>query len=349
MKDYIRSKDYRKFMEENNVRLSDWDKATLIYNASGMSHTDKIFALLEVKKRTEDQKLQSQIKERLDKDHRFCEEYEKSNGNAYYKLSEFYEGRYHDGGIYLSFEDAHENGSKSGEKFRITKELFECKKQAGDTEGVFGTIEFDEQGYVHRILWLYKSNEEPDFVQNETGTPKRFEDRYVDLPLLYRQGDIVHIAGTELIGIVDGPADDAEEEKYRDMTRNGDFSDFQVSVNLMFNGDRFLSVFSHNHVHPTELEYAVFDDKDPRKGFLEYIRQVLYEYKPNISFAGERRRPERIQEILSKIETIWKQYPDMRLGQLLLNVCGNCDFFSMEDEELLKRLQYNQFPIEESD
>ena len=91
MKDYIRSKDYRKFMEENNVRLSDWDKATLIYNASGMSHTDKIFALLEVKKRTEDQKLQSQIKERLDKDHRFCEEYEKSNGNAYYKLSEFYE------------------------------------------------------------------------------------------------------------------------------------------------------------------------------------------------------------------------------------------------------------------
>lgn len=44
MKDYIRSKDYRKFMEENNVRLSDWDKATLIYNASGMSHTDKIFA-----------------------------------------------------------------------------------------------------------------------------------------------------------------------------------------------------------------------------------------------------------------------------------------------------------------
>lgn len=135
MKDYIRSKDYRKFMEENNVRLSDWDKATLIYNASGMSHTDKIFALLEVKKRTEDQKLQSQIKERLDKDHRFCEEYEKYNGNAYYKLSEFYEGRYHDGGIYLSFEDAHENGSKSGEKFRITKELFECKKQAGDTEG----------------------------------------------------------------------------------------------------------------------------------------------------------------------------------------------------------------------
>lgn len=85
MKDYIRSKDYRKFMEENNVRLSDWDKATLIYNASGMSHTDKIFALLEVKKRTEDQKLQSQIKERLDKDHRFCEEYEKSNGNAYWR------------------------------------------------------------------------------------------------------------------------------------------------------------------------------------------------------------------------------------------------------------------------
>lgn len=44
---------------------------------------------------------------------------------------------------------------------------------------------------------------------------KRFEERYVDLPLFFRRGDIVHIAGTDLIGIAWGPADDAEEEQYR--------------------------------------------------------------------------------------------------------------------------------------
>lgn len=50
MKDYIQSKDYRKFLEENHIVLSDWDKATLIYQALGMSHYDKILALLEIKK-----------------------------------------------------------------------------------------------------------------------------------------------------------------------------------------------------------------------------------------------------------------------------------------------------------
>lgn len=155
--------------------------------------------------------------------------------------------------------------------------------------------------------------------------------------------------GTELLGIVDGPMDDAEEEKYCDLARKGDYSDFQVAVNLMFNGNKYLSVFSHEHVCPTELEYATLDEGDPRKGFLEYIKQVLYERESNTLFSGTGRKPERIREILTKLEIVWKQYPDMRLGQLLLNVCGNCDFFSMEDEELLKRLQYNQFPIEESD
>lgn len=349
MKDYIRSKDYRKFIEENGVIVSDWDKATLIYHAPGMSHTEKTFALLELKKRTEDPNLQRQITERLDRDHRFYEAYKQCNGNAYYKLSVPYEGRYSTEGIYLSFEAAYLDGKKEGDPFRIEKALLACKKQAGDTDGVFGAVEFDEQGYLHKKLWLYEKNKGLDFEQNETGVKNRFEDRYVDLPLLYRQGDIVHIVGTDLLGIVDGPKDDAEEEKYCDLARKGDYSDFQVAVNLMFNGNKYLSVFSHEHVCPTELEYATLDEGDPRKGFLEYIKQVLYERESNTLFSGTGRKPERIREILTKIEIVWKQYPDMRLGQLLLNVCGNCDFFSMEDEELLKRLQYNQFPIEESD
>lgn len=219
--DYIRSKDYQKFIEENGVIVSDWDKATLIYHAPGMSHTEKIFALLELKKRTEDLNLQRQIIERLDRDHRFYEAYKQCNGNAYYKLSVPYEGRYSTEGIYLSFEAAYLDGKKEGNLFRIEKALFACKKQAGDTNGVFGAVEFDEQGYLHKILWLHEKNEGLDFEQNETGVKNRFEDRYVDLPLLYRQGDIVHIIGTELLGIVDGPMDDAEEEKYCDLARSG--------------------------------------------------------------------------------------------------------------------------------
>ena len=35
----IISKDYRKFMEDNDVYLSDWNKATLIYNQNDASYS----------------------------------------------------------------------------------------------------------------------------------------------------------------------------------------------------------------------------------------------------------------------------------------------------------------------
>ena len=80
-----------------------------------------------------------------------------------------------------------------------------------------------------------------------------------------------------------------------------------------------------------------------RKGFLEYMKKTLYEK----SFVtGPGRDKERFDEILSKLEKVWNQYPDLRLGQLLVIVCGKSDLFMIEDEELLERLQYNQFPIE---
>ena len=66
-------------------------------------------------------------------------------------------------------------------------------------------------------------------------------------------------------------------------------------------------------------------------------------------FHGEGRDPKRISGILSEIEKIWSQYPDMRLGQLLVNFSGRKDLFSIEDEELLGELRCNEFPIEQKE
>ena len=134
-----------------------------------------------------------------------------------------------------------------------------------------------------------------------------------------------------------------KEEQYITVAEKGDYSDFQVPVNLMYEGQKFLSVFSHEHCAPTDIEYARLDEQDNRKGFLEYMKKTLYEK----SFVtGPGRDKERFDEILSKLEKVWNQYPDLRLGQLLVIVCGKSDLFMIEDEELLERLQYNQFPIE---
>lgn len=54
-----------------------------------------------------------------------------------------------------------------------------------------------------------------------------------------------------------------------------------------------------------------------------------------------------MDEVLQMIKRIWEQYPDFRLGQLLVNVCGKEDLFYVEDEDLVRALQRNKFPVEE--
>jgi uncharacterized protein YihD (DUF1040 family) len=50
----------------------------------------------------------------------------------------------------------------------------------------------------------------------------------------------------------------------------------------------------------------------------------------------------RIKILLDEIENVWKQYPDLRLMQLLLNAVGtndNVDHYNTEDDYLLDQLR----------
>jgi len=52
------------------------------------------------------------------------------------------------------------------------------------------------------------------------------------------------------------------------------------------------------------------------------------------------RDPKRIKRILTKIESIWTKYPDLRLGQLIeilhQKYAKDRDLFCIEDDELEK-------------
>lgn len=341
MFEIIPSKKYRSFIENMGIVLSDWDKATLIYNHSIASHEEKMEALLEIKRSTSDDSLKEQIEERISRDKLYFDKFKGNDGNAFYSLSTLYDGKYDVDGYYLDFYAAFEDGMKEGTPFKIKKELFECKKNAGDKGGVFGGVGFDAEGMKNKIFWLYSEteNEVIERVDN-----RRFEYCYIDHPLMFRKKDVVHVIGTELYGIVDAPMNDDDELKYRNCAVSGDYSDWQVTVNLIYDGQKFLSVFSHDHISPADLELAEFEEGDIRKGMMEYMIKTLY---ANSLFGGSGRDVGRITTVLSAIETVWKQYPDMRLGQLLINVCGKSDLFSVEDEKLLERLQYNTFPIKD--
>lgn len=50
------------------------------------------------------------------------------------------------------------------------------------------------------------------------------------------------------------------------------------------------------------------------------------------------RNEERIPEILSALEAYWYEHPDLRLGQLIVNITGQEDTFAVEDDELMRLL-----------
>lgn len=51
------------------------------------------------------------------------------------------------------------------------------------------------------------------------------------------------------------------------------------------------------------------------------------------------RNPKKITRILKKVEKLWKKYPDLRLGQLIMNLAyDNIDPYYMEDKKLETRI-----------
>ena len=51
------------------------------------------------------------------------------------------------------------------------------------------------------------------------------------------------------------------------------------------------------------------------------------------------RDPERIDKTLEELGKIWKKYPDLRLGQLILNAAKDPALYYLEDKQLIEILK----------
>ena len=47
----------------------------------------------------------------------------------------------------------------------------------------------------------------------------------------------------------------------------------------------------------------------------------------------------RIDRTVERVRELWKEHPDWRLGQLIVNVSGTDDPFYMTDEELPRKIR----------
>lgn len=336
LKKAISSSDYRKYIEKNKIELSDWHLATLIYHNKSLAHEEVLSALHFLGKNTSDKKLEMQIYQRLIQDVVFYEAFKRTADNAYFQVScldKLYEQEY----IFTNFDDAYQVVLKADCPTRIIRCAFDGKSRE---DGVWGSIEYSTDGKIqhHFLLWRSGGN-----ISIDDGDRNRFEGRGLDLPLMFRTGDIVYIPHENTYGIVVALTDQDDEKRMRKLAIY-EYADFQVPVNYVYQKGKYKSIFSHGHVSPADIEYANLAEGDTRKGFLEYLAQRIlmesrYEFKT--------RAPQRMDEVLRMIKEIWEQYPDFRLGQLFVNVCGKKDLFYVEDEDLVKALQRNKFPIEE--
>lgn len=51
------------------------------------------------------------------------------------------------------------------------------------------------------------------------------------------------------------------------------------------------------------------------------------------------RDPNRIDQLLARLKAIWERNPDLRLGQLILNVASDPVLYYVEDEELMTAME----------
>lgn len=47
----------------------------------------------------------------------------------------------------------------------------------------------------------------------------------------------------------------------------------------------------------------------------------------------------RISPVIRKLEEVWREHPDLRLGQLLIDCASDKDLFNLEDDELLEAME----------
>ena len=52
------------------------------------------------------------------------------------------------------------------------------------------------------------------------------------------------------------------------------------------------------------------------------------------------RDKKRIPDILARLENVWEKYPDLRLGQLIVNVVDDASLlYMLEDNELIEGIE----------
>lgn len=265
MLDYIMSKDVKAYLEKIGHKFTDFEIAGLVYNTANprpVIHD----SLRELLAQTDDDRLKTQINERLDYDLQMLEKMTCNEVGCIYEIKKPDEdtwGGYSDQAeaICDSFTTALEYGIKFlKSKFIITKRLLITNSDHTEDDLMpdSGRIECDENGSY--IDWGYSGIESP--LSSPYSNTTRFEDAFVAIPYPFRTGEIVKCIDTRFVNNLSGKFIGCDSDS--DM-----WNHLEILKNRGSDNTDMLVCFSTIDEYGEE-DYC--DGIDPRN--LEYLKEV---------------------------------------------------------------------------
>lgn len=271
----IPSKDVREHMEQKGCVLSDFEKATLIYNHSGMNFSEKAAHLKELMEITEDAKLREEIQDRLSYDDLcFCGFYE-NNRTCIYELqvNDPEDQESCERGYYTSGKVAVACGKKFQENFSVHKMvlLTEEKEPEDCRSDYIATIYFDGQNQIRG----YDSSEIEWSAKKSETDRERLKNAFIKIPHPYKNGDFVRAKNNDRLEddvcIVECHNPELDEVTKERQYTYCDYEDALLRVTYIYGAARF----GHEHIRIVDLEFATPDGADPKYRIL-YCAQSLF-------------------------------------------------------------------------
>ncbi len=303
MFELVPSEFMRMIFKDRGFELTDFNKATLIWNRDDKSRAEKIAALQELSDTTNDTLLKRQIRERLDYENDMVERLmENADGKCVYEVED--EDEY-SCGFFTNYDMAYKYGIKHSkkyeeEKFSISKQHVvadrsdltvrspgrtnwnlvpadEIEKNREYDGNPVSQIYFNSNGEVRRI-WSNEMSEEAEAIVDEY-RKDRFEFQFIKIPFEGWIGTTpVRVTTDDTYGILMQDTNGWNRYLRNIEERNlyVDYSDIQVEVVFLTEQ----GVWMHEHINPIFLEVETPKYKTDNKKDKAYIRamEFFFEY-----------------------------------------------------------------------
>lgn len=237
--DFIRSKDVKDYLNQNNYVFSDAEKATMIFN-SGYPIEMILEELKTLMGHTEDTALVKEIQERIEYENTLYETLASGDDCVIFQLEVKDDGEFEHLGFFKKFETALTVAKSFHKEFIIHKKIVLTEKDINTINDLsfhdeIGMAQFTENG-ERMYQWCKEVGDE---VIGKSCKGRRFEDAYVAFPYPFVVGDTVKNVRTGRVGTISA----LEPERKEFM----DYSDFSLTVEYEDGG--------HEHVFPGDVVY----------------------------------------------------------------------------------------------